>query len=190
MTLNPVDFERRVRSVENRASKLWNEIQQTWKRLDQYPEDQGMWYPGYPYLAPSGVPTTTPGPCYCSSSSEFEFTLSGVANKSSPVCEECADWNRHYVLTNSTGGGPNCTWVFVDPSVSICASSEVIVRLEILAGGLATLRFIMHIGGSFVGTATYEKLSFDCDGSNVLNLVTDAGHCRFWPSTITVTKVA
>lgn len=174
--MQPVDFERRVHSLENRASKLWNEIQRTWPRVNQYPEDQGIWYGGYPYggddfpttttstttttttttTTSTTTTTTTPAPlpCYCSSAYQYY----------------CADLDL--TLTYDHSDGSICYWKGTG------ATSGIAHTLRIFsADGSADLK---EDGGGFVYTASS---TMNCTGS------TSFVRSGIGGFTVTVTKV-
>ena len=188
--MQPVDFERRVHNLESRASKLWNEIQRTWPRVNQYVEDQGVWYGGYPYGFNGDFPTTstttttttTPPPCLCSPAYDYEVTLSGLGNG---TCGDCTTFNGTWTLTYWLQTPPICYW---RTSVGTVCGQTAYLILQMNASTGEAMVLLTH-GTSTI--AQYVIGTFDCTSLNTLGYSSSSGttECSFYPSTLTVQKL-
>lgn len=175
------DVWRRVNKILEVDQQLQREIDRIWKRLDQYPEPQGIWFNGHPngfhnWATTTTTSTTTVSGCPCETSGAWEFAVSGIN-----TIAACGGFNRSYSLA-SLGAGV-CGW---RESYTSSGLPYVITLLHNSYLGRWELSF--ESNGSVRSEYALSSGGWDCDGPNVMSQIF-VGGCDGWPSTITVTRV-
>lgn len=112
----------------------------------------------------------------------WEVTIAGVTNG---TCSVCVDFNRAWNLAHLVG----CSFAEGTPNTEYCNSGQVggvNLATEVLVGVL-TWRLYFRVGFTTI-IAEYQlaDISWDCEGPNVMSLVSSDGTCSGWPSTVTV----